>query len=373
MNFRIIFFLFLSLIFSFSSCKSQEINTKTPVRGVWITNVDSDVLYSREGIKEAVKVCQDAGINHIFMVIWNKGRTLYPSKIMQETFKIPIEERLAGRDPLREMLDEAHAKNIKVYAWFEYGFSAENNGFGKHILETKPQWAALGNDGRVVIKNGFKWMNALDPEVQDFMLSLLKESIVQYPDLDGIQGDDRLPALPSECGYNQNIIDLYKAEKGQNPPTDYTNSDWINWRASRLNQFQKRLYFDLKKLRPNIQISMSPSIFPWSKEQYLQDWVTWVREGWVDMVCPQMYRYDFTKYQKEIQNLVNQQIPPDKIGMLSIGVLLKVGKYTPTVAFLQQMIEENRRNNIQGETFFFYEGIKLHPEFFGGKYKDLGK
>ena len=117
MNLRIIIFVLSLLIINFSSCKSQEINTKTPIKGVWITNVDSEVMYSKEGIKEAVKVCQNAGINHIFVVMWNKGRTLYPSKIMQETFKIPIEERLAGRDPLREILDEAHAKNIKVYAW----------------------------------------------------------------------------------------------------------------------------------------------------------------------------------------------------------------------------------------------------------------
>ena len=29
-----------------------------------------------------------------------------------------------GRDPLREIIDEAHAHNIKVHAWFEYGFAA---------------------------------------------------------------------------------------------------------------------------------------------------------------------------------------------------------------------------------------------------------
>jgi uncharacterized lipoprotein YddW (UPF0748 family) len=357
--------IFILFFLCISSCKTQQIPTKTPIRGMWITNVDSQVMYSKAGIKEAVKVCQESGINHIFVVMWNKGRTLYPSKIMDKTFRIPIEEKLAGRDPLREMLNEAHAKNIKVYAWFEYGFSAENNGFGKHILETKPQWEALGNDGKVVVKNGFKWMNALDPEVQDFMLSLLKETIIQYPDLDGIQGDDRLPALPSECGYNETITKQYKAETGQIAPKNHLDTNWVNWRAERLNQFQKRLYFDLKKVNPKIQISMSPSIFPWSKEQYLQDWVTWVREGWVDMVCPQIYRYDIAKYQKEIQLLVNQQIPKEKLPILSPGVLLKVGKYTPSPAFLQQMIDENRKNNIQGETFFFYEGIKLHEAFFG--------
>ena len=170
--------------------------------------------------------------------------------------------------------------------------------------------------------------------------------------------------------YNEAITKQYKTETGQIAPKNHLDTNWVNWRAERLNQFQKRLYFDLKKVNPKIQVSMSPSIFPWSKEQYLQDWVTWVREGWVDMVCPQLYRYDIAKYQKEIQLLVNQQIPKDKLHILSPGVLLKVGTYTPSNEFLQQMIDENRKNNIKGETFFFYEGIKLHSEFFKEKYKN---
>ena len=78
-----IFLLFFLIV---QSCKAQQISPKIPVRGVWITNVDSQVIYSKEGIKEAVNVCHESGINHIFVVMWNKGRTLYPSKIMQETF-----------------------------------------------------------------------------------------------------------------------------------------------------------------------------------------------------------------------------------------------------------------------------------------------
>ena len=94
MKFRILISLITLFSFSINSCKTQQIvpaKIPVPVRGVWITNVDSQVMYSKAGIKEAVKVCQESGINHIFVVMWNKGRTLYPSKIMSETFKIAIE------------------------------------------------------------------------------------------------------------------------------------------------------------------------------------------------------------------------------------------------------------------------------------------
>jgi uncharacterized lipoprotein YddW (UPF0748 family) len=333
-------------------------------RGVWLTNVNSQVLYSTEGIKNAVKKCRQNGINHILAVMWNKGRTLYPSKVMQDTFGIPIEDALNGRDPLRELIDAAHADTIKVYAWMEYGFAAENNGFGEHILRMRPNWAALGQDGNVVTKNGFKWMNAFDPSVQSFMMSLLKEVVVKYPDLDGIQGDDRLPALPSECGYNSEVLAQYKKENnGAEPTNPKTDAAWVDWRAGKLNLFAKRIFTELKAIRPAIKISMSPSVFPFSKTEYLQDWPTWVKEGWVDIISPQLYRYDIAAYTNELGKLFTQ-IPADKQSLIAPGVLLKLGTYKPSETFLQQMIDENRLKKVNGEVFFYYEGLNEQTTFF---------
>lgn len=379
---KIYYFIVLLIGFSTSiqGCKAQEKNTTptpvtptipkvvTGVKGVWLTNVGSQALYTKEGIRQAVDLCQKSGINHIFVVTWNKGRTLYPSKIMNDIFKIPIEEALAGRDPLREIIDEAHAKNIKVYAWFEYGFAAENSGFGEHILRIKPQWASLDKNGNTATKNGFKWMNALNPEVQDFMFSLLKEAVVNYPDLDGIQGDDRLPAMAVEGGYNPEILTQYKAETGAATPTNDKEDNWVTWRANRLNKFMERISVELKKINPKIRISMAPSIYPFAKTEYLQDWPTWVNNGWVDMICPQIYRYDIVAYKAELSKIINSQINADKIKLLAPGVLLKVGTYKPTYDYLKQMIDENRRNKIENEVFFFYEGLKDNTTYFTTDY-----
>jgi uncharacterized lipoprotein YddW (UPF0748 family) len=359
-----------------SETPATPVTTTTPVsttavRGVWLTNVASNALYSKDNLKAAVELCAKSGINHIFVVMWNKGYTLYPSEVVQRTFSVSsIEDRLQGRDPLREILDEAKKYNIKVYAWFEYGFAADNSGLGEHILRVKPSWAALGTDSKIVTKNGFRWMNALDPEVQNFMLSLLREVVQKYPDLTGIQGDDRLPALPVECGYNPNVIDRYKAENGGAvPPADPKNAAWIDWRANKLNDFMKRVSTELKALNPAIKISMAPSAFPFAKTEYLQDWPTWVANGWVDMICPQLYRYNIADYRAELAKIVPGQVPADKRDLVAPGVLLKVGTYSPTQAFLQQMIDANRQAGYKSEVFFFYEGLKDHPDFFS-KYKD---
>ena len=135
-------------------------------------------------------------------------------------------------------------------------------------------------------------MNAFHPEVQGFMLSLLKEVALKY-EVDGIQGDDRLPALPSLAGYDNWTLEKYQSEhQGKQPPDDPFDDSWVEWRAGLLNDFMQQMHKELKAVRPDLTISVSPSIYPWSKEQYLQDWPSWVRNGWVDMVCPQVYRYN---------------------------------------------------------------------------------
>ena len=56
------------------------------LRGVWITNVDSDVLFSRQSIVDAMDYLADRGFNVVFPVVWNKGYTLHPSEVALDAF-----------------------------------------------------------------------------------------------------------------------------------------------------------------------------------------------------------------------------------------------------------------------------------------------
>eukprot|EP00388_Colpodella_angusta_P024083 GDKJ01062713.1.p1 GENE.GDKJ01062713.1~~GDKJ01062713.1.p1 ORF type:complete len:366 (-),score=15.17 GDKJ01062713.1:1001-2098(-) len=335
----------------------------TPIKGVWLTNVASNVLDSRVNIKEAVNLCAANGINTIFVVTWNRGYTLYQSKIMQQKFGVAIDPRFKGRDPLQELIEEAHLKNIKVHAWFEFGFASSYKSEGGFILKKYPHWKAIDRDGKLVSKNNFQWMNAFLPEVQNFITSLVLEVVKKYK-VDGIQGDDRLPALPSTGGYDAYTKAQYKKEhQGQEPPYNYKDADWLTWRTNRLNNYLKTLYHAVKKTNPNVLVTMAPSIYPWSKEEYLQDWPSWIKDGYVDYVFPQIYRYNLDNYKATLTSTL-KYIPADKLQLFYPGLLLKVDDYTPDDNFLQEMININRANTVNGEVFFFYEGMKLHAEFF---------
>lgn len=336
------------------------------MRGIWITTTASNALDSRANIKDAVQFCKTSGINHIFMVVYNNARTMYPSEVMQDLIGVSILEKFSGRDPLKEMIEEAHAAGLKVHAWFEYGFASSYSANGGQILLAKPNWGARDANGKLTVKNGFDWLNAFHPEVQNFMIGLFKEVVSKY-NVDGVQGDDRLPALPSTAGYDDYTKNLYRSENaGSNPPANYTEPEWIKWRAGKLNAFCKQLRMEVKKIKPSILYTMSPSPYPWGLNEYLQDWPTWVDSSWVDAVIPQCYRYDITAYNASLSQQKsyhrNQNIP------LYPGVLLRVGSYTASDVFLSQMIQSNRKNNSKGEVFFFYEGLKERQGWFKNQY-----
>lgn len=337
------------------SCNAQ-IKKVEAVRGVWLTNVDSRVLNSKESIEEAVNLCDEIGLNSIFVVTWNKGMTTYPSKIMKNLTGVEIDTQFIGRDPLRELIDAAHKKNIKVIAWFEFGFSSSYNENGGKILSIKPEWMSKNIEGKLVSKNGFEWMNGFHPDVQIFLLSLILEVVNNY-DIDGIQGDDRLPAMPSESGYDDYTKNLYVKKFGKQPPADYKEQNWIRFRSKLLNDFEKRIFSEVKSRKPDVLVTMAPSIYPWSLEEYLQDWPTWLNDGSVELVFPQVYRYNIEEYEKQIIEIKKNQIAEENLKKFYPGILLKVGDYLADEKFLSQMISVNRANNISGEVFFFYEGL----------------
>ena len=85
---------------------------KKELRAVWLTNVGSEALNSKENIKETVEFCHRASINTIFVVVYNNARTMYPSQVMEDLIGIRQQEKFIGRDPLQEVIDVASTFGI---------------------------------------------------------------------------------------------------------------------------------------------------------------------------------------------------------------------------------------------------------------------
>lgn len=336
------------------------------VRGVWITNVASNVLYNKDEIARAMDYLAANGINVVFPVVWNKSETQYRSQIMKDQFGIEIERAFEtqGRDPLAELIVEAHRNGMEVIPWFEYGFAAAfGDPTGGRLVQANPHWASRDINGNIAERNGFYWLNAVHPEVQDFMNSLIHEVIDNY-DVDGIQGDDRLPAMSSNAGYDDFTVELYQSEHdGANPPSFNTN-EWLLWRADKLTNYLGRLYRSVKEKDENLIVSMSPSVFRFSLENYLQDSPRWLDSMYVDMIHDQMYRYDVPAYLNILQAAVGPDVAsvggyvkPIHRNKLFPGIIVRAGNRFVTPTQVRQKIAYNRQYGINGEVFFFYEGM----------------
>ncbi|MBD2338877.1 family 10 glycosylhydrolase [Calothrix sp. FACHB-156] len=359
------------------------------IRGIWLTTTDSKVLDSRENIAEAIKFLAETGFNVVFPVVWNQGSTNYPSQVMKEKFGIEIKERFRDkvtktiRDPLQELIEEAQKFDIAVIPWFEYGFMSSYKGNGGKIIQQKKQWAACGLDGNELIVNDYYWLNALDPEVQEFILSLFLEVVNKYGNgIAGIQGDDHLPAFPMEGGYDEKTIKRYKDEFNQQPPPKppkrrnpsdpkepldplWQDSEWrqqwqqwVIWRADILSNFLHRLYRAVINVNPDLIISMSPNNYPWCYDNYLQDSQAWIDWGLVDLIHPQIYDKELKLYQTNIDKVVSQQFTQQKLPQLIPAILLKKSTYKITPEYLDAAIKTNRCLGLQGEVLFFYEGLR---------------
>jgi uncharacterized lipoprotein YddW (UPF0748 family) len=344
-------------------------------RAVKITNVDSNVLFTDQNIADAMDYLASIGVNVILPVVWNAAYTQYPSAVMDSIFKVPIHPQFAGRDPLQRLVIEAHRVGIEVYPWFEYGFAAWYSGSGAptggHILQKFPQWASRTSDGQICKKNGFDWMSPINPEVQSFINALVKEVITKY-DVDGVEFSDRIPAMPVEGGYDSVTVALYKSEHGGSaPPVNFSDASWMRWRADKMNLWYADVRAIIKSRSPKLFVSSSPSIYPWSYQEYLQDVKTWIDTGVADHFIPQLYRYSFSEYSFELQNAITQSGANKK--KLFPGILMNIGtganEYVISADYLMKAVSENRKNGVNGEAFFYYEGLRKNNNRLGDTLK----
>ncbi|MFM1872852.1 MAG: hypothetical protein RL398_2274 [Planctomycetota bacterium] len=326
------------------------------VRGVWIPNSYSTFFESRENVREQMALLAEAGINVVFPVVWSKGYTLFDSAVAERIVGKRIDPRYGDRDPLAEVLFEAHRHGIEVIPWFEYGFADGHEKFPGKALEKHPEWAAIGVDGLPVVKNGFPWLNSLAKGPQTFLTELLVECATRY-DVDGVQGDDRLPAMPAEAGYDADTVARYRAQFGEDPPRDIHDVQWTQWRADLLTEYLAELRQAIKAIGSDMVFSMAPGAPSWALRDYLQDQRTWVERGLVDALHPQLYARDGDGYRKMVEQTLGIEWLAKRRDLVSPGVLSSFRSYFIDRELAVASVQANRDNGFAGEVWFYEQGL----------------
>ncbi len=361
------FFIFFPLL-SFS----KQLENK--IIGAWIASPKhNSFLNSYSEIKESVDVLLSKGINTLYLCVWEDQKTAFKSKVLLEnssystleetSFLVNSTYKSPTNDQIKDLINFAQSKGIKVLFWFEYGFMSKINSIptaeNDPILNKNPHWIALGNDGSPSNYNGTDYYyNSFHPEVQQFVFELVEESLELYPQVDGIQFDDRMPASPVNSGYDQWTINKFASEHfGVKPPDDFNDKDWFNWRINNLNRFSF-LLVDKIKSKGNYLVSFSPNIFPWSRQNLMQDWPEWLKNQEIDMINVQCYRTKFKDYKNIIDQVLLQTADIFPKSKISPGLILGVSDsklISPSV--LDSILNYNTKIQIGGQSYFYVKWL----------------
>lgn len=364
----------LSFVLMFISNLSAKVLPEG-IRGVWVPAPRfTDVLHTYDGVKKFVNQIDDLNMNAIFLVSYAETKTIYKSEVLlnNSTYKTidetwMLKDFVSGynspsMDPVRDLIDESHKKGIKVFFWFEYGFMGEGRPISADnpILAKNPHWIGMNNENSPANYNKHDYyFNSYNPAVQNFIMDLIIESIRLYPDIDGVQGDDRLPAMPRNSGYDVYTVSKYQAEhNGSLPPKDCNDSGWVRWRLDILNNFAVKLHDAIKKENSNVMLSFAPNPYPWCEEMLMQEWPAWCKLNICDLLAVQCYRYSEESYRSTVEEVISYIKKNNPKQLFAPGIILMEGsnsKMTPEL--LSRQLEINRELGLIGEVFFYNKAL----------------
>ena len=346
--------------------------TVTELRGVWLTNVDSSVLFSRKTVEHALQQLAEYNFNTVYPAVWSWGYTLYPSAVAEREIGYKqglypdyeglgrneeLEHAQSDRDAFQEVLTLGHARGLSVIPWFEFGFMAPAI---SPLAQRHPDWltqkqGSLPN-ARIYQQGDHRrvWLNPFHPQVQRFILELIGELAANY-DIDGLQFDDHF-SLPVEFGYDPYTVNLYRQEhEGKSPPSDYEDPEWTRWRADKLTDFMNLVFRTVKARRPDAVLSVSPNPAYFAYHYSLQDWPRWRDLGYVEELVVQVYRGSLESFRQTLRDRSIQQsnghIPT------GIGILTGLRNAPVPVSLIRQQVQTARSLGFQGISFFFYESL----------------
>jgi uncharacterized lipoprotein YddW (UPF0748 family) len=276
--------------------------SRAEFQAAWIAtvfniNFPSESAKSVEAQKEqAVRLldaAKAAGLNAVLFQVRPESDALYASSIEPwSRYLTGTQGSSPGYDPLAFFISEGKKRGIEVHAWLNPYRAAANAGQARtanHISKKYPQFAyKIGN---------VLWMDPGAPQVQRHIVAVVRDLLRRY-DLAGIHLDDYFYPYPKNDGSVFPFPDsatyaAYQASGGKLSKAD--------WRRNNVNTLIRDIGSAVRSEKPGAKFGVSPfgiytkgvpADVKAGVDQYHQlfaDPLTWMREGWIDYLAPQLY------------------------------------------------------------------------------------
>lgn len=367
---------------SYSKNEKVEETYQKPIQGVWHRPVET----TRDDVRKTLAFFRASGINTVFLETYYHGYTLFPSKTMEE-YGLPKQHPSfkALGDPLQVWVEEAHQLGLQIHPWMETFYAGnrvappQTDSKMGPIISRYPDWANITfgyrYSGHIVpspFETGSYFLDPAQPEVQEFLLTMMTEMVNRY-DIDGLQLDYiRYPSampenkaghLGSSWGYTTHARRTFYQKTGVDP-ADFTYAGirssqkkaWKQWRTFKndvVSHFVKTvsvMTHSYNATHPNSKVMLSAAVFPKPAESLgrkHQEWPVWVEREWLDAIVP-ITLTSAVKVVDEDTRLVRKLSPPN-VQVVS-GVFGAFNQNTPDHLLAQ--IEAARFRGADGFSVF---------------------
>lgn len=284
-----------ALLFSFqTACEGSE------RRGLYVSVIqDPPVFSSRRDITELIRFAKDAGIDTLFVQTYRANKAWFLSGSSGPASYETCVRDLSG-DPLRLIIQEAHASGIRVHAWLNLLSLSANaeapilKKYGPGILTRNLKEKRTLEDYKI---DGQYFLEPGDTRVRMELAGVVRDLLLAYPELDGVQFDYlRYPDKDPAYGYTDINMERFKKATGLTH-IDEDSGLWKEWKRKQVTELLNMLIRNVRAIRPDISISVTgcASYIRAYYEAY-QDWPYWLNSGLVDSVTFMSYTADVDKF-----------------------------------------------------------------------------
>jgi uncharacterized lipoprotein YddW (UPF0748 family) len=242
-----------------------------------------------------------SGFGAVFPNMLDGGRAHYPSKLLPRS----DEFRRYG-DQVAQCLAACRSAGLEMHVWkVDWNlFSAPPSFIREMRAADRTQVDAYGND--------VDWLCPSNPLNEALERDSLLEVVSHY-DVDGIHFDYiRYPDdTTCYCGGCRKRFEAYRGKAVSDWPTDcYSGSlrqEYRDWRCLQITRLVKDVHDRVKTIKPAVRISAAVfSDYPDCRESVGQDWLSWVRAGYLDFVLPMDYTSDSTAFAESVRRQIHQ-------------------------------------------------------------------
>ncbi len=289
--------LFLTLLLVMLTSLPVISQPKYEIRATWLTTLGgmdwprtkagnaTGIQRQKKELCDILDCLKAANFNTVLLQTRLRGDMIYPSSI--ETFAESLTGytgRNPGYDPLAFAIEECHKRGMELHAWIvtiPAGNTRQVKLLGRNSIVQK-------NRKICKLYKGNWYLDPGNPETKEYLSRIVKEITSQY-DIDGIHFDyirypEQADNFPDKDSYR-------RYGKGK---------ELRQWRRDNITDIVRRLYTDIKSIKPWVKVSSSPigkyrdtNRYPsrgWNAYHVVyQDAQKWLKEGIHDALFPMMY------------------------------------------------------------------------------------